>query len=162
MSFTASNGSRLFIGPAIDVDTITGAADLTGINEADWLEVKGLKDLSSFGDEATSVTSNQLNVNRTMKQKGTRDAGTPGFVVDVKDGDPGQQAAIDASGPDDNFDYAFYVEYPNKKTPTGKNGKRYFAGQVMSFKENPGAANNAITATLAVGINTAIYRVNAT
>ena len=153
--FTTSNGSKLFIGPSIDIDTITGAAVLTALTG--WIEVKGLKDLSSFGDESAAVTSNQLGNNRTLKAKGTRDAGTPGFIVDVKDGDEGQEAAHAAEL--DGFDYAFYIELPNKKTSGGTNGRRYFAGKVMSFRENPGAANNAITATLNVGINTTVYRV---
>lgn len=156
--FTPSNGSKLFIGPTIDIDTIDDVADLSSLTG--WKEIKGVKDLSSFGDEAASITSNQLGANRTLKAKGTRDAGTPGFVVDLKDGDEGQEAAYAATKTD--FDYAFYIEYPNKKTSGGTNGKRYFAGQVMSFRENPGSANNAITATLNVGINTAIYRVPAT
>lgn len=156
--FTPSNGSKLFIGPSIDVDTIDDAADLTGLTG--WVEVKGIKDLSAFGDESASITSNQLGANRTLKAKGTRDAGTPGFVYDVKDGDPGQNAVLAAEAT--NLDYAFYIEFPNKKTTGGTNGKRYFAGQVMSARENVGAANNAITGTLNVGINSPIYRVAAT
>ncbi|ACL58450.1 hypothetical protein [Methylobacterium nodulans] len=155
--FTPSNGSKLFIGPSIDIDTIDAVDDLSGLA---FTEIKGLKDLGSFGDEATSITSNQLGNSRTLKAKGTKDAGTPSFVVDLKDGDPGQEAAIAAAAT--NFDYAFYIEYPNKKTATGTNGKRYFAGQVMSCRENPGAANNAITMNINVGINTPIYRVAAT
>ena len=155
--FTPSNGSKLFIGPSIDIDTIDAAADLTGLTG--WVEIKGLKDLAAFGDESVAITSNQLGANRTLKAKGTRDAGTPGFVVDRKEGDPGQEAAIDAEG--EPLDYAFYVEFPNKKTTAGTNGKRYFAGQVMSCREAPGSANNAITMTISVGINTPIYAVAA-
>lgn len=155
--FTPSNGSKLFIGPSIDIDTIDAAADLTGLTG--WVEIKGLKDLAAFGDESTAITSNQLNNNRTLKAKGTRDAGTPGFVVDRKEGDPGQEAAIAAEA--EPMDYAFYVEFPNKKTTGGTNGKRYFAGQVMSCREAPGSANNPITMTISVGINTAIYAVAA-
>lgn len=152
--FTPSNGSKLFIGPAVDTDAIDTLAEFKALEG--YVEIKGLKDLASFGDEATAVTSQQLNVNRTLKAKGTFDAGTPGFVVDVKDGDPGQ-IAFDAAVAS-NLDFAFYIEYNNKKTTNGQNGRRYFAGQAMSNRENPGAANSAITATLSVGINTPIYK----
>ncbi|WP_044155659.1 hypothetical protein, partial [Escherichia coli] len=91
---------------------VTDLSNLTG-----FVEVKGLKDLGQFGDESAAVTSNQLNVNRTIKQKGTRDAGTPAFMVDMKEGDPGQQAMMDAEATD--LDYAFYIEFPNKKTTSG-------------------------------------------
>lgn len=157
--FTPSNGSKLFIGPSIDIDTITSVSAFTGITTG-WTEIKGLKDLAAFGDEATRITSNQLGANRTLSAKGTRDAGQPAFVVDLKDGDPGQEAAVAAV--DTNFDYAFYVEYPNKKTEGGTNGKRYFAGQVMSARENPGGANNPITRNITVAINSNVYRVAAT
>lgn len=157
--FTPSNGSKLFIGPSVDIDVTDTVAEFTALTG--YVEVKGLKDLGAFGDESTAVTSNQLNSNRTMKRSGTKDAGSPAFVVDIKDGDPGQEALWAANG--DGFDYAFYIEYPNAKTKTtGTNGKRYFAGQVMSFRENAGSANNAITATANVGITTPIYRVAAT
>lgn len=156
MGFTPSNGSKLFIGPLIDADTIDAVADLSSLT---YVEIDGLKDLGQFGDEATTITSNQLNKDRTLKAKGTRDAGTPAFVVDIEDGDPGQQAVLDAEATP--FDYAFYIEFPNKKTAGGTNGKRYFAGKVMSVRENPGAANNAITMTINVGINSPIFRVAA-
>ncbi|MCP1550713.1 MULTISPECIES: hypothetical protein [Methylorubrum] len=156
--FTPSNGSKLFIGPVINIDEIDDATDLSGLTG--FTEVKGLKDLAAFGDESAAITSNQLGANRTLKAKGTRDAGTPGFVVDRKEGDPGQDAALAAEA--QPFDYAFYVELPNKKTTGGTNGKRYFAGQVMSCRESVGAANNPVTMTISVGINTPIFRVAAT
>ncbi|ACL61039.1 hypothetical protein [Methylobacterium nodulans] len=157
--FTPSNGSKLFIGPAIDIDTIddTGAA-LTALTG--WVEVKAVKDLGAFGDESSAITSNQLGNNRTLKMKGTRDGGSPSIVVDRKEGDPGQEACIAAEKT--NFDYGFYVEIPNKKTDAGTNGKRYFAGQVMSCRETVGAANNPITMAINIGVNTATFKVAAT
>lgn len=157
MGFTPSNGSKLFIGPVIDADTVDSASDLTSLT---YVEIDGLKDLGQFGDESTAITSNQLNKDRTLKAKGTRDAGTPAFVVDVEEGDPGQEAALTAETTP--FDYAFYIEYPNKKTVNGSNGKRYFAGKVMSVRESVGSANNPITMTINVGINSPIFRVAAT
>ncbi|KNY21592.1 hypothetical protein [Methylobacterium sp. ARG-1] len=158
MGFTKSNGSKLFIGPAVaDADLIDDVADLSSLT---FVEVRGLKDLGQFGDESTAVTSNQLDRNRTLKQKGTRDAGTPAFIMDVKDGDAGQQAILDAETTES--DYAFYIEFPNKKTNSGTGTRRYFAGQVMSVRESVGSANNAITMTANVGINTPIFRQAAT
>lgn len=150
--FIPSNGSKLFIGPTIDIDTVDAATDLSSLTG--WVEIKGLKDLAAFGDESTAITSNQLNVDRTLKAKGTRDAGTPGFVVDRKEGDPGQEAALEAEA--DSGDYAFYVETPTRGTTAGR--RRYFAGQIMSCRESFGAANNPITMTISVGINTPIFR----
>lgn len=156
--FTPTNGSRIFIGPSIDIDTVDSLAEFQTIT--DWKEIKGFKDLGAFGDESAAITSNQLNVNRTMKRAGTKDAGSPAFGFDVKDGDEGQEAIWAANG--DGFDYAFYIEFPNKKNASGQNGKRFFAGQVMSAREAGGAANNPITMTVAVGITTPIYRLAAT
>ncbi|MFE1598185.1 hypothetical protein [Methylobacterium sp. ID0610] len=158
--FTPANGAKVFIGPAIDVDTITGVAVLTALTG--WVEIKGAKDLGAIGDEASAITSNQLGSNRTLKGKGTMDAGTPAFVFDYKEGDPGQVAAAAAADPANNFDYAFYIEYPVKKTTGGTTAKRYFAGQVMSAREGNLSANNPISLTVNVGINTTVYRVAAT
>ncbi|AWN47130.1 hypothetical protein DK419_13085 [Methylobacterium terrae] len=158
--FTPANGTKVFIGPAIDIDTITGATSLTSLTG--WVEIKGAKDLGAIGDEASAVTSNQLGVNRTLKGKGTSDAGTPAFVFDYKEGDPGQEAARSAADPGNNFDYSFYIEKPVKKTPGGTTAKLYFAGQVMSAREGGLSANNPITLTVNVGINTTVYRVAAT
>ena len=153
MSFTPSNGARLFIGGPVaeSVDTVTEYAALT------WLEVKGLKSIGAFGDTATAVTSKQLNRNREYKKKGTLDGGSPAFVVDMIQDDPGQMA-IDAAlySPSD---FAFKVEVPNGSGAPNSNGLRYFSGQVMSFPEEIGAADSPITSTFGVGVNTPILKV---
>ncbi len=89
--FTPANGAKVFIGPAIDIDTITGATSLTSLTG--WVEIKGAKD--PRGDRRRSVDHlvQPARSNRTLKGKGTQDAGTPALVFDYKEGDPGQEAA---------------------------------------------------------------------
>lgn len=153
MSFTPSNGARLFIGGPVSelIDSVDEYAGLT------WIEIKGLKSLGAFGDTATPVTSKQLNRNREIKKKGTFDGGSPAFVVDMIQDDPGQMA-VEAALPDPS-DYAFKVEIPNRLNKNGSNGLRYFSGQVMSFPEEVGAADSPITSTFGVGVNTPILKV---
>ena len=153
MSFTPSNGTRLFIGGPVaeTVDTVTEYAALT------WTEVQGLKSVGAFGDTATPVTSKWLNRNREFKKKGTFDGGSPAFVVDMIQDDPGQMLVEAALA--DPSDYAFKIEIPNRPGASGKNGLRYFSGQVMSFPEEIGAADSPITSTFGVGVNTPVLKV---
>ena len=157
MSFTPSNGTKLFIGPQAD-ETVDTAAEYQAL--AGWVEVKGTTNIGEFGDSSTDITTTELNDDRVQHAKGARDAGSPAIVCNNKPSDPGQQAMYAAEG--QPFDYAFQVVYPDKLTTNGTGSTRYFRAKVMSCREGVGAANNPLSVTFNLGINSDTIRVTAT
>lgn len=153
MGFTPSNGSKLFIGGNVDETTDTQSE----YEAQTWVEVKGVTNLGEFGDSSADITTTELNDNRVQHAKGARDGGSPAFVCNNKPSDPGQQAMYNAEG--QPFDYAFKVVFPDKATVNGTGSTRYFRGKVMSIREGVGSANNPITVTFNVGINSDVVRV---
>lgn len=153
MAFTPSNGTRFYIGTAVDetTDTASEYAALT------FTEVRNVQNLGEFGDQSADVTFTSLGDDRVQHAKGARDGGTPAIVVGILETDPGQQAMIAAEG--QPMDYAFKVVYNNKTGAGGAGGTRYFRAKVMSIRESVGATNNPITMTFNLGINSDIIRV---
>lgn len=152
MSFTTSNGTKLFISSGSS-DATNTAAEYEALS---WVAVRGVTNLGEFGDSSADVTSTELGDNRVQHQKGAKDGGSPAFVCNSYSEDPGQILMFDAF--DDPFDYAFKVEYDDKLTSGGDNSCRYFKGKVMSTRESVGSTNNPVTVTFNVGINSDIVR----
>lgn len=156
MGFTPSNGTKYFIctTPADDAtDTDTEYAALT------WVEVKGVTNLGEFGDSSSDITSTELGDDRVQHAKGARDGGTPAIVCNNKPSDPGQIAMYASEA--EPFDFPMKIVFPDKKTPTGIGSTRYFKGKVMSVRESVGSANNPISVTFNIGINSPTVRVAA-
>jgi hypothetical protein len=157
MSFTPSNGTKFYISTT-NVDETTDTPEEYAALK--YTEVKGVTNLGEFGDSSTDVTSTELGDDRVQHAKGARDGGSPAIVCNNKPTDPGQQAMYDAEG--QPFDYAFKTVFNDKLTPGGGGSVRYYRGKVMSIREGVGSANNPISVTFNVGINSSTQRVAAT
>jgi hypothetical protein len=160
MGFTPSNGTKFYIGPSADESVDTQAefeAFATGPSQ--WVEVKGITNLGEFGDAASDVTTSELGDNRVQHAKGTYDAGSPAIVANSKPNDAGQIAMRAAL--DQPFDYAFKAVFNDKLTAGGTGSTRYFRAKVMSAREGVGSANNPVSVTFNLGINSPTIRVAA-
>jgi hypothetical protein len=153
LSFTPSNGTKFYIGPQVD-ETTDNSTEYAALA---YVEVKGTTNIGEFGDSSADITSTELNDNRVQHAKGAKDAGSPAIVCNNKPSDPGQQAMYAAE--DEPFDYAIKVVYPDKVTVGGTGSTRYFRAKVMSVREGVGAANNPLSVTFNLGINSDIVRV---
>lgn len=154
-------GSKLSIGAAKTFGgTDFTATDFTSGSPV-YTEITGTTNLGSAGDAAELITSNHINVNRTRKLKGTRNAGSMQVVCDLDYADAGQLAVIAAEKTKDT--YAFKVEF-NDKPATGaspKNSMRYFTALVMSASEQWDEANNTMKLNITLEIDSNIVRVAA-
>lgn len=110
-------GSKMYIGLKVINDTEVTLADFAA-QEPYWKEVDGWANSGSLGDTTEIITQNLINKRRTLKAKGTSDAGTMENTFVPMPNDPGQiqlRAAV-ASG---CKPYAFKIEWGAGCTETG-------------------------------------------
>lgn len=152
----ATAGTKLHIGAA-------KAFEGTDFTETDfsvgtWVEVGGTTNLGSAGDTAELITSNQINVARTRKMKGTKNAGSMQVVCDLDYSDEGQLALIAAEKT--QHSYAFRLTF-NDAPADGTPSIRYFVAMVMSSAEQLDEANSVMKLNSTLEIDSNIVRVAA-
>lgn len=99
-------GSKIYIGRRVASKEEVVLADFSG---ATWTEIKGWTSSGSLGDTQEVITQNLINRSRTLKAKGTKNAGRMDNTFVPMPNDPGQQAfksAIESCS-----DYEFKIEW---------------------------------------------------
>lgn len=154
----ATANSKLYIGPAkafagtdfVEADFTTGSPTYT--------QIGGTTNLGSAGDTSQLITSDQINIARTRKAKGTRNAGSMTVICDLDISDTGQLAAIAAEKTADSYSFKLtFNDAPAGGTPS----TRYFTAFVMSASEQWDEANSVMKLNLTLEIDSNIVRVAA-
>lgn len=153
MDYSTSNGAKISIGPANSV-----ANDEAAYEAITYTQIEGAEDIGEFGDESEIVPFTPLAADRTLKLKGSRDAGDPALVVGYKADDAGAIALSAAE--QTNFQYPFKVELDDAPAG-GTNTIRYFRALVNSDRLGIGAANNVNRTTYTTPITSKIVKVPA-
>lgn len=111
-----------------------------------WVNIDGWETAGAIGDVAEVIATNLINRGRTVKQKGTKNAGSMENTFAVIDGDAGQAAIKAASAADDN--YAFRITWSTGEI-------FYFIALVMTNSRPGGGANTVmmLAATLEINSN---------
>lgn len=104
-------GTKIYIGPQVTSATDT----LAEFDALSFTEIKKVQSIGEFGDEAKTVTSEDIGDARVRKAKGSRDAGNIEIVVSHDPSDDGQAAVRAAEAT--NFPYAFKIVPPDAVTP---------------------------------------------
>jgi hypothetical protein len=152
----ATAGAELYIGGSVAAQTSDFVlGDFSGQS---WVQISWMENIGAFGDEASSITFDAIEQQRTQKLKGTRNAGDMSLVCGIDYEDPGQIALRAAEATPNN--YAFKVLF-NDAPSGGTPSERYFIGLVMSARETLDTANNVMKLNATIGINSNIVRVNA-
>ncbi len=161
MTIHQTKGTRMYIGPVQNIDTIKDAANdaarlaiFEAIIEGDWDEIEEIESLGDLGDNSEVATFAAVLDGRVTKLKTTRDAGTMVVVCAHDELDVGQIALGAAEGTD--FNYAFRVVYNDARTPQHSPTTDYFAGLVMSRPKNLGSVQDVTKRTYNIGVNTAV------
>jgi hypothetical protein len=141
----------------VSIGTTAAASDQSGFEGDTYTQILGVKDVGEFGDAANEVTTDVLETGRTLKLKGQRNAGNLELVVDHRADDAGQDALITAEGT--TFDYNFKVTLDDADDGESTGSVFYFRAKVMSKRVTVGAADNVVTRTFTLGINSAIVEV---
>lgn len=151
-------GMKIYIGNVL-------ATQITDFVEGDfsgqsWVEIDGWQRAGAFGDAAALITSQLINRNRDVKQKGTSNSGSMQNVFAVVPGDAGQAALKSAALPADKNNYAFRVDFND--ADGGDPSKAYFVGIALTAQEAGGEANTIRTLNATIEINSNIVDVAAT
>ncbi|TQX91319.1 hypothetical protein EQW76_00870 [Rhizobium sp. rho-13.1] len=98
-------GAKFYIGPA--VSNVPDDADLTAANftAVTWTELKGWQTMGAVGDAATLISEDIISSGRTLKAKGTRNAGSMQNNFIILPNDVGQIAMIAAENTDYNYPF---------------------------------------------------------
>jgi hypothetical protein len=164
MAIHKTAGSKIYIGPQINPDTINAMSDYDAVNtfeaisEDQWVEIEEVEDMGEHGDSSEAITFTAVGNRRVRKLKGPRDAGTKNIVVGRDPLDDGQVALIAADGSDLN--YAFKVTHADARAENFTDSVEYFAGLVMSRRVQQGQVNTVTRRTFPIAINTGIYEVS--
>lgn len=152
----ATAGSKLYIGGglAAKLDDFV-LADFAGQS---WVEVGWMENIGAFGDEASTITFDAIGQNRTLKFKGTRNAGDMQAVCGLDYEDTGQNAV--RAGQETPNNYAFKVEF-NDAPVGGTPSERYFIALIMSAREQLDGANSVMKMNMTLGVNSNVVHVNA-
>lgn len=156
MTIYATNGTKIFIGPALaakSTDFVLADFPTTG-----WVEIGETEGLGTVGDTAAEITFDGINSSRTRRLKGTRNAGSMEVVCGIDPADPGQIAVIAAEKTP--LDYAIKMvlnDAPEGGTPS----ERYFVAKVASAAEQYDSANSVMKLNATLWVNSNIVKVNA-
>lgn len=153
-------GAKIYIGSATmeSGDDDLEASDFSGKT---WKLIDGWTSMGAFGDAAEVISTNLINRNRTVKQKGTRDAGSMQNTFAALTSDEGQIAVIAADKT--NAEYPFRIVWddkppvtaPTTSTPT----TQYFIALVNGARYAGGDANAVFSLETTFEINSNIVTV---
>lgn len=154
-------GTRLYIGPVANTDTIQAMTDEDAVTYFEglsgWIEVEEIESFGDLGDNSEVATFASVKDRRMRKWKTVRDAGTMAIVCGRDPLDAGQDALIAAEKSD--YSYAFKLVYADAPDSDYVASVEYFAGMVMSRPTNLGGVQDITKRTFNIGVNTAIYEV---
>lgn len=160
MAVSTTSGSRLYIGPAVNIDTIKALSDedaVTYFEGLSYTEVEEIESIGEFGDESGTTTFASLKDERERMFKTVRSAGTLAVVVGRDALDAGQAALIAAEKTD--FHYAFKVVFDDSRTGSFSDSVEYFGGLVLGRRTSAGSAADITKRTFNIAVNTTVYNV---
>jgi len=150
-------GAKIYIGTAAMAapDEDVDAADFSG---ATWTEIKDWTQAGSLGDTSALISTDVISRGRTVKQKGTRNAGQMQNVFAINSSDAGQTALIAAAN--GNLNWPFKIEWDD--APAGDDPTptiNYFVGLVMSAEQAGGSANTVRSLNSTIEVNSNVVTV---
>lgn len=98
-------GAHFDIGPAVTFVPEDEDLDATDFASTAWTEVKGWQTMGAIGDSATLISEDIINSGRTLKARGTKNAGSMQNSFIVQPTDAGQIALIAAANTAYNYPF---------------------------------------------------------
>lgn len=150
-------GAKIYIG-TVAIDVPTDDVDATDFAGVTWTRIADWTQCGSFGDTAALISTDVIDRGRTVKQKGTKNAGQMQNTFAINTTDAGQLALISAAN--GNLNWPFKIEWDD--APAGDDPTptiNYFLGLVMTAEQAGGSANTVRSLNATIEINTNIVTV---
>ena len=146
-NLTTAAGTKLYYSA-----TLPTTYDEAGYAALTWTELADISSIGEFGKVYATATFKPLATRTTCKRKGSYDFGSIQMGLGYSSDAAGTTAMLAALASD--LGYAFKIVLNDATATLVLPTKFYFAGQVMSFKINPGSDPDAfVTATLEIQID---------
>lgn len=152
-------------GSTVSITTTTtppATNDAAGYAALTYEQICPIQSIGAFGISYETVQFDDLCTGLRTKIKGINDNGEMEIVCGFDDTNDGQLAIIAAANDTSTANYYFKVTMNNKQNATGTPTTFYFGGKVMTATTTPGSANDVVTRTFTVGINTDLIEVAST
>ena len=150
-------GAKFYLGGVTATQTDDFAA--SDFSSETWVEVDGWETMGGYGDVAELITTQLINRDRDVKQKGTKNAGSMVNQFAEVPGDTGQANLITASKATSN--YAMRIVFDDIPSGGSTGTTVYFVGLVMSWNMAGGSANTVRMREATIEINSNIVEVAA-
>lgn len=134
--------------------------DAAGYAALDYVEVGCVEDLGSFGPTRNQTEFTCLGDGIIQRLPGAVDNGQLEMTIAYDDTTVAFPLLADAV--ENGLTYYFKIELPNKQNETGTNAIWYFGGKVTANAVNVAGADEVVTTTTTVTINTRPVRVDST
>lgn len=134
--------------------------DATGYAALDWIELGCITEGFSFGATANQTEVTCLATGKLQRLPGAIDEGQMELTIaydDTTESFPLLRAAVY-----NRLTYYFKVELPNKQNETGTNAIYYFGGKVTSNSVNVGSADDPVTTSTTITVNSTPVSVDST
>ena len=149
---------------SIAIGTTAAASNVQQFEDDTYDVIEQTSEIGEFGDERNIVSFITLADGRTLKARGSADAGDMDITYAHKPGgDDGQDALLSAFNASQGADeFNFRVMLDDQITPsTGNPTTYYFRGKVVSNRLQAISPDGTVTRLARVAINTAILTVDA-
>lgn len=134
--------------------------DAAGYAALTWTELGCITEGFSFGATANQTEVTCLSTGKLQRLSGAIDEGQMELTIaydDTTEAFPLLRAAVY-----NRLTYYFKVELPNKQNATGKNAIYYFGGKITANAVNIGGADDPVTTSTTVTVNTTPVPVDST
>lgn len=134
--------------------------DATGYAALDWVELGCVTELGTFGATANQVEFTCLNTGTIQRLGGAIDEGQ--LEMTIAYDDTTEAFPLLAEAVYNRLTYYVKIELPNKQNETGDNALYYFGGKVTANAVNVAGADEVVTTTTTITVNTKPVRVDST
>ena len=129
--------------------------DQAGYEALSFVECGEITDFPEYGPSYETVNHQPLKTGRTGKYKGFKNNGSVSTSFGLDFADAGQIIlAAGCDGANEFADHSFKIEYQDGTV-------EYFYGQIFSYTRNAGSANQIVSSTVQIEINSDIVTVTA-
>ena len=157
VGLSATAGSKIYIGGVLAISATPFVEDdFAGMS---WINISWVDNMGTFGDKAQDISFIAVDVQRTIKLKGSFDAGNLTLSCGIDYEDEGQSLCL--AGLETPYDYAFQVLFNDMPSGGTSGSTRYFIAKITSMVEQLEAANNVMKRQIILGIDSNIVAVNA-